>query len=127
MRITEITVHASRTLPHPTEQYANFRPSVTLRADLIDGDDPTLCVKDLQRKAEMLVEEHALLLRSSLMACDVMQKEADEIQALDTTIHRQTQRLEELKERHDQRATPDWLVWGGAETPGDEPPQSQVE
>ena len=40
MKITEITVHASRTLPHPVEQFANIRPSVTLKAEL-NGDDAT--------------------------------------------------------------------------------------
>ncbi len=112
MNVTEITVHASRTLPHPVEQFANIRPSVTLKADLSDGDDTAECVKQLQRNAELLVEEHAVLLRSSLQERDVMEREANEITSLSDNIHRQTQRLEELKERRDERQAPAWLEWG---------------
>lgn len=110
MKITEITVHASRTLPHPVEDYANIRPSVTLKAE-INGDDPLEATKELQRKAEMLVEEHSLLLTSSLKERDVLEREANEIRQLESSMHRQTQRLEELKEQHEVASTPDWLTF----------------
>jgi hypothetical protein len=109
MKITEITVHASRTLPHPIENYANIRPSVTLKADLFEGDDSVECVKNLQRKAEMLVEEHSVMLRSAIEERDILEREAQEIRSLNDAIHRQTQRLGELKEKHESNSMPSWL------------------
>lgn len=120
MQIREITVHASRTLPHPTEEYANIRPGVTLRAELYSDDDSIECTKELQRRAEMLVEEHAVLLRSALEQRDVLEREAKEIRSLNSSISRQTQRLEELKERHEQAAMPSWLKDASNESKNDE-------
>jgi len=85
-------------------------------ADLCDGDSATECVKQLQRKAEMLVEEHALLLRSAIEERDILEREAKEIRQLSDGICRQTQRMEELKSKHESSSLPEWLSF-----PLDEP------
>lgn len=57
MQITEITASAGRVFNHPHEDYSNLRPHVTLKAVLVDGDDPIACMKTLQQQAEQLVED----------------------------------------------------------------------
>lgn len=56
MHVTEITVSAGTTFNHPYEQYSNFRPAITLKASLNDGDDYKQCVADLQREANEIIE-----------------------------------------------------------------------
>jgi hypothetical protein len=56
MKITEITVHAGRTFNHPFEQYANFKPGLSLRATLSEEDDVEQATKALQLIAEQLAE-----------------------------------------------------------------------
>jgi hypothetical protein len=55
MTITQITVHASTSFNHPFEQYANFKPGVTLTAELERRDDPKEKTKELQIIADGLV------------------------------------------------------------------------
>lgn len=57
MHVTEITVSAGITFNHPYEQYANFRPAVTLKASLGEDDDYKRCVSDLQRQANEIIEQ----------------------------------------------------------------------
>ena len=112
MKVEEITVHASRTLPHPCESYANIRSGITMRATLSEGDDVDESVKTLQIRAERLVEEHSAILISSIEQRDVAEREASEIRSLEDSLHRQAQRLSELKERSDERMRdPSWLSW----------------
>ena len=66
MKITEIIVHAGQGFNHPYEQFANFKPSVSLKAVLEDGEDPSLVVKQLQAKAEGMVEDHKNHILSTL-------------------------------------------------------------
>jgi hypothetical protein len=57
MQITEITASAGRTFNHPHEDYSNLKPHVTLKAVLVEGDDPIACAKALQQQAEQLCED----------------------------------------------------------------------
>ena len=58
MKITEIVVSAGRTFNHPYENFSNLRPQVTLKATPDEGESPLACAKELQGKAEKLVEDH---------------------------------------------------------------------
>ena len=57
MKITEISVHAGRTFNDPHEQFSNFRPGITIRAELRDDEDAAAMIAELRRRAEDEVEE----------------------------------------------------------------------
>ena len=57
MNVTEIVVSAGTTFNHPYEQYSNFRPQVTLKAALAEGDDYAECLANLQKQAHDIVEQ----------------------------------------------------------------------
>lgn len=66
MQITEVIVSAGRTFNDPYESYANFKPSLALKASLAEGEDADLAVKELQAKAEKLMDAHkAKLLKNA--------------------------------------------------------------
>lgn len=54
-KIIEIIAGDSHGFNHPFEQYANFKPSVTLKALVEDGEDPGQVARDLLAKAHGLV------------------------------------------------------------------------
>lgn len=56
MKVTEITVHASTGFTHPHEAYSNFKPGVTLHAQLTDGENVWERTRALQTLAESLVQ-----------------------------------------------------------------------
>jgi hypothetical protein len=58
MKITEITVFAGRTFNHPFEAYSNFKPSISLKSTLEEGDDAETVAKQLQAHAEDLMDDH---------------------------------------------------------------------
>ena len=62
MQITEITMHAAATVPHPDVSYANFRIGVTLTATLTEGEDAQDSALMLGRiareRCEVLEREH---------------------------------------------------------------------
>lgn len=51
MRIKQITISASHGFNDPFEQYANHKPSVTITAELTEGEDADKAIADLQAKA----------------------------------------------------------------------------
>ncbi|MCA9015903.1 MAG: hypothetical protein KDA77_11280, partial [Planctomycetaceae bacterium] len=57
MKVTKVTVSASSGFNHPYEDYANFRPAVTLEAEIEQDDSWGDVVKYLQGKAEKLVQD----------------------------------------------------------------------
>src|SRR5690606_11594598 len=107
MKITEITVNVGRTFNNPCESYSNLRPEVTLKASLEDGEDPITSAKELQHRAEQLVEQHKTQLLTDL---DNLHRR--------TTMTRDIARLEEQKRL--QRAYHAALAAAPA-NPGDEP------
>lgn len=56
--ITKVTVSASSGFNHPHEQFSNFKPFVSLEAELNEGDDYYQVAKELQARAETLVQSH---------------------------------------------------------------------
>jgi GTP1/Obg family GTP-binding protein len=107
MKITEVTVHAGRVIPHPFESYANLRPDVTLKAELRDGEDVTTAVKTLQAKAEELVEEHKEHLIDGLRELREQVLRSDEIGRLESMIRTSQQRLEQLRAGNGAAALPE--------------------
>lgn len=97
MRITEITVSAGRVVSHPTESYANLRPQVTLKASLDDSDDPIAATKELQAKAEQLVEDHKNQLVDDIMKLERLSREDAEIAGLEQRLREAQSRLEALR------------------------------
>jgi hypothetical protein len=99
MRIEKITVTAGRTLPHPNEAYANVRSDVTLNATLDEGEDPVAALKQLQRQAEQLVEEHSTVLIASLEQRKIREQDIADIRRLESSIEKGNQQLAELQQR----------------------------
>lgn len=58
LKITQVSVMAARTFNHPYEAYSNFRPSVTMTAELQAGQKAEEVLYDLQQAAERIVENH---------------------------------------------------------------------
>lgn len=103
MKVTEINVTAGRTLPHPTESYANLRPTISLSATLEEGDEPQECIRKLQVQAEQLVEDHAAALVASIAERELAERELAEIGRLTQSIETAQGSLQRMRERRDER------------------------
>lgn len=97
MKITEITVSAGRTVQHPVENYANLKPFVTLKAVLGDGDDYEQLTKDLQAKAESLVEDHANSLKKHLRDMHYLSEKQRELARLEDSLSDTQKRIAEVR------------------------------
>ena len=82
MKITQVTVSAGRTIPHPVHEYSNLRPHVSITADIESDDDPEEIIIMLQAKAEQLVETHGYILEESVYARYKLQKKTQKPQDL---------------------------------------------
>lgn len=97
MKITEITVSAGRTVQHPVESYANLKPFVTLKAVLDEGDDFEQITKDLQAKAEGLVEDHANALKKNLRDIYYLGQKQKELANLEQILSDTQEQISELR------------------------------
>lgn len=104
MKIDSITVTAGRTFNHPYENYSNLRPEVVLHATLDPGDDAEACAKQLQARAETLVEDHKQGLLKSIEELQVLGQVRSEFLSLDSQLRRHQARLEEIRAAHPQLA-----------------------
>lgn len=102
MKIQEITVHAGRTFNHPYESYSNFKPGVSLRATLEDGDDPETAIKTLQAKAEQAAEQQ----KEQILADLAMLRERARRSARLTTVTAEIARLQVEKTELERADTP---------------------
>lgn len=98
MQVTEITVHAGRTFSHPHESYSNLKPGVSLKAILAEGEDPIIATRDLQAKAEQLVEDHKRNLLGSIEQVYDMAMRDQEITKLESLIRTSQSRLESIRQ-----------------------------
>jgi len=98
VNINKIVVSAGRTFNHPYESYSNLRPHVQLTATLDETDDAEKCVKDLQAKVEMMVEDHKKTLLDSLHKLEEMQRREREITKLESLIRISQQSLQNLRD-----------------------------
>ena len=110
MQIVTIVVSAGRTFNHPYESYSNLRPSVTMTAELQDGDDAEVAVQALQAKAEKLVEDHKNQLLNQLHELNRLSVARQEMSDLEQRLKGAQTRLKDLREANPQ------LTLTGAET-----------
>lgn len=106
MKITQITVSAGRTFNHPYESYANFRPEVTMTATLPDGADADQAVRDLQAKAETLVEQHKRNLLQNVNDLHESAQIDSELANMEQTLKNAQERMEALKHRRQELSQP---------------------
>lgn len=97
MKITEINVSAGRVISHPIEQYSNLKPMVSLKAVLDDGEDFEAATKQLQAKAEGLVEDHANQLTKHIRDMFYLGEKEKEAKRLEDTLIAGQKRLQEIR------------------------------
>lgn len=102
MKIQTITVIAGRTFNHPHEQYSNLRPEVALTATLDPADDPAAATKELQAKAEGLVEDHKQGMLKSIEELYQLSQHQAEVRGLESQLKRAQDRLKEIRQEHPQ-------------------------
>lgn len=98
--VTEIIVSAGRTFNHPYESYANFKPQVTLKAALPEGEDVVEATKELQRKAEELVEDHKTNMLKSLRELQEMTEAQQHMARLSEQLQHAQKQLDALRSRY---------------------------
>jgi len=108
MKITEIVVSAGRTFNHPYENFSNLRPQVTLKATIDDGDDAIAAAKELQGKAEMLVEDHKRSMLQTLHELHHLSMAKQEIYDIERKLAGMNERLKDLREENPQLELPEW-------------------
>jgi hypothetical protein len=114
MNIRKITIEAGRTFNHPLESFSNLRPSVTLSADLVDGEDAKTATKALQAMAEELVEDHKHLLLDHIRQLHELTEARAQAVSLETELARAQRKLEELRSAYPD-AFPQHCLTGGAQ------------
>lgn len=100
MRITEITVSASRTFNHPYEEYSNLKPGVVLKASIDEFEDYEAAVKALQAKAEGMIEDHKQSLLKSIHDLAQVTEMQREMRSLESQMRSAQERLEEIRARN---------------------------
>jgi len=110
MQIKTITVTAGRCFNHPHEQYSNLRPEVTITADVGEGEDPAAAAKELQLKAEGLVEDHKQSLLRSIEELYQLTERQAEVRGLMKELGKAQARLKEIRTDH-----PDLVLTNGEE------------
>ncbi len=102
MEITEIVVSAGRTFNHPYENFSNLRPQVTLKATLDEGDNPQTATKELQGKAEKLVEDHKQNMLQTLRELHHLSMAKQEVYDVERKLADLNARLKDLREENPQ-------------------------
>ena len=97
MKVTTIQVTAGRTFNHPHEQFSNLRPEVTMTATLEDGEDAAKATRDLQAKAEQIVEDHKRGLLTSIEELYQLTERQAEMRGLQQELERAQRRLEAIR------------------------------
>lgn len=100
MKITQITVTAGRTFNHPHEQYSNLRPEVVLTASLDEGEDPGAAARELQAKAEGMVEDHKQGLLRSIEELHQLTERQSEVRGLQKQLTSAQDRIEQLRKQY---------------------------
>lgn len=97
MKIQTIQVTAGRTFNHPHEQYSNLRPEVTMMATLEEGEDAAKATRELQAKAEQIVEDHKRGLLASIEELYQLTERQAEMRGLQQELERAQRRLEAVR------------------------------
>ncbi|MHB9155651.1 MAG: hypothetical protein ACYC5N_08155 [Endomicrobiales bacterium] len=102
MKITEIVVSAGRTFNHPYENFSNLRPQVALKATIEGEDDPLAAAKELQGKAEALVEDHKRSMLQTLHELHHLSMAKQEIYDIERKLAGMNDRLKDLRQENPQ-------------------------
>lgn len=97
MKIAQVKVTAGRTFNHPFETYSNLRPEIELTATIEDGDDPEKCTKELQAKAESMVEDHKQNMLRSLHVIRAMDARNQQMAKLESLVKTSQEELERYR------------------------------
>lgn len=97
MRVNEVTVSAGRTFSHPYEEYSNLRPGVTIRAVLDPEEDFVAVTRELQAKAEDLVERHKEAMLHSLRQIHTLSAAQRRLASLEREIAARHVEIEEVR------------------------------
>ena len=100
MKIKSIQVSAGRTFNHPHEDYSNLRPSVTMVAELGEDEDADQVTRQLQNRAEGLVEDHKRQLLASLEELYQLTQRQAEIRGLQRQLEQAQNRLTEIRRQN---------------------------
>ena len=95
MRISKITVSASRKVPHPTEEFASISALVSMDGELEREDDPERVVTALQGRVEDLVDSHLRRVSANIAARVRLERKTANAQAATAT------KAEALAQKHD--------------------------
>jgi len=97
MKVNTITVSAGRTFNHPFETYSNLRPHVTVTATLDEGENWEEVTKQLQAKAESIVEDHKTHMLKSLEELHQLTERQRELSSLESGLRRAQSRIDEIR------------------------------
>lgn len=100
MKITEIIVSAGRTFNHPYEQYSNFRPGLTIKATLEDGEDFEKNIGEMQNKAETMMEKHKTQMLNDIRNLYQVQKMQGEMSRLKSLLKETEEQIKEMELDH---------------------------
>jgi hypothetical protein len=100
MKINTIQVTAGRTFNHPHEQFSNLRPEVTMTATLEDGEDAAKATRELQAKAEQIVEDHKRGLLTSIEELYQLTERQAEVRGLQQQLEMAQKRLESIRQEN---------------------------
>lgn len=100
MQITNIVVRAGRTFNHPHESYSNLKPEVELTAEVQEGDDAQACVRELQAKAEGMVEDHKQGLLKSIEELHQLTERQAEVRGLQQQLQSTQNRLNAIRDEN---------------------------
>lgn len=101
MKVTQITVSSSTGFNHPYEQYANFKPHVSLTAELEADDNVEHRTRELQAVAEKLCQDQKQLILNQLEWSRRLENINDEIESINRRREKsegEQERLSELKQ-----------------------------
>ena len=98
MKVTQITVSSSTGFNHPYEQFANFKPHVSLTADIEETDNVQHRTRELQAVAEKLVQDQKKLILDQLEWSRKLERIADEIDSINDRRDRSEGEQERLSE-----------------------------
>lgn len=99
-KITEVIVSAGRTFNDPYEQYANFKPAVTIKATLSEDEEPETIVKELQRKTEAWMFEHKALMLHEIRKIKDLKEAQRNADILERQLQTAQEELADLKRRN---------------------------
>ena len=100
MKIRTIQVTAGRTFNHPFEDYSNLRPEVTMTAELADNEDANIATRQLQQRAEGLVEDHKQGLLKSIEELHQLTERQKEIVGLERQLSSAQARIDEIRKQN---------------------------